>query len=51
MNDERGCCLRAFEKSDFPEDWRDLVQPWPVRRTREHVAARNLFDSDATQLT
>jgi len=75
-------CLRAFEKSDFPEDLRDLMQPFLLRRTRvsgpevnppssdlrprhgflsphssvlspllTNVAARNLFDSDTTQLT
>ncbi len=29
--------LRAFELSDFPEDWRDLMQPFLVRRTREYI--------------
>ncbi len=29
--------LRAFEKSDFPEDWRDLMQPFLVRRTRQFI--------------
>jgi hypothetical protein len=50
-NDERGGallnCLRAFEKCDFPDDWRDLMQPLLIRRTRESVAAGNLFDSAA----
>jgi len=30
-------CPRAFEKSDFPEDWRDLMQPFLVRRTRQFI--------------
>jgi hypothetical protein len=41
MNEERGGmppgCLRAFEKSDFAEDWRDLLQPFLVRQTRQFI--------------
>jgi hypothetical protein len=37
MNDVRGGCLRAFEKSSFPDDWRDLMQPFLVRRTRRFI--------------
>jgi len=29
--------LRCFELSEFPEDWRDLMQPFLVRRTREYI--------------
>jgi hypothetical protein len=51
MNDKRFGCVRSFEKSSFPDDWRGLMQPFLVRRTREHVVARSLFDSGAAQLT
>lgn len=31
------CSLRAFEKSPHPEDWRDLMRHYMVRRTRRFV--------------
>ncbi|MGC8743089.1 MAG: helicase-related protein [Verrucomicrobiia bacterium] len=31
------CTLRAFEESYFPEDWRDLMRLFLVRRTRNFI--------------
>ncbi len=30
-------CLGAFEKSEFPDDWRDLMKLFTVRRTRGYI--------------
>jgi hypothetical protein len=30
-------CLKAFEFSNFPEDWRDLMRLFLVRRTRQFI--------------
>jgi hypothetical protein len=48
MNDKRFGCVRSFEKSSFPDDWRGLMQPFLVHRTGEYMAARNLFDTETT---
>lgn len=40
--------LRAFEKSPFPEDWRDLMRLCLVRRTR-HFIMKNYAEFDETR--
>src|SRR5262249_59302553 len=30
-------CLAAFEKSEYPDDWRELMRRFMVRRTRSFV--------------
>lgn len=30
-------CLRAFEKSEFPDDWRELMRLFLIRRTRTFI--------------
>ncbi len=40
--------LRAFEKSPFPEDWRDLMRLFLVRRTRQFII-RNYAKFDETR--
>ncbi len=41
--------LRAFEKSDFPEDWRDLMRLFLVRRTRQFIIKNYAKFDDARQ--
>ncbi len=40
--------LLAFEKSPFPEDWRDLMRLYLVRRTR-HFIMKNYAEFDETR--
>jgi superfamily II DNA or RNA helicase len=40
------CSLRAFEQSEFPDDWRDLMRLFLVRRTRQFIM-RNYAQFDA----
>lgn len=42
--------LRAFEKSPFPEDWRDLMRLFLVRRTRSFIMKHYAnFDSERSR--
>ncbi|MCS7088797.1 MAG: helicase-related protein [Thermoflexales bacterium] len=40
--------LRCFERSEFPEDWRELLRHYMVRRTRGYII-RNYAQFDAQQ--
>ncbi len=39
--------LRAFEQSQYPEDWRDLLRHYMVRRTRDYII-RTYAETDET---
>jgi len=40
--------LAAFEKSDYPDDWRELMRLYLVRRTRSFIQANYAKTDDAT---
>jgi superfamily II DNA or RNA helicase len=40
--------IRAFEQSDYPDDWRDLMRLYMVRRTRSFIM-RNYAQYDETR--
>ena len=39
--------LAAFEKSDYPDDWRDLMRLYLVRRTRTFIKENYAYTDDA----
>jgi len=39
--------LAAFEKSDYPDDWRDLMRQYLVRRTRTFIKENYAYTDDA----
>ncbi|MDP2173721.1 MAG: helicase-related protein [Candidatus Cloacimonadaceae bacterium] len=42
--------IRAFEKSDFPDDWRELIRLYMIRRTRTFIKEYYAIPDDNNEL-
>ncbi len=42
--------IRAFEKSDFPDDWRELIRLYMIRRTRTFIKENYAIADDNNEL-